>query len=108
MGDRLLLLHGGRQYEVAVPRGGVSVGDLFWFGPLKFMSELMFQTPLVNAFIFGSFVYHDYIWYPSEGRKVVDKWLANTEWGQLFLQYGDPFANESQKTLRDLLPAVLR
>jgi uncharacterized protein (DUF362 family) len=84
------------------------IGDLFWFGPLKFMSELMFQTPLVNAFIFGSFVYHDYIWYPSEGRKIVDQWLTQTEWGQLFLQYGDPFASESQKSLRDLLPAMLR
>ncbi len=67
------------------------VGDLFWFGPLKPLAKLMFQTPMVNAFIMGSFVYHDYIWYPMQGRKVVDKWLAETEWGQLFLQYGDPF-----------------
>jgi uncharacterized protein (DUF362 family) len=67
------------------------VGDLFWFGPLKPLAKLMFQTPMVNAFIMGSFVYHDYIWYPMQGRKVVDKWLAETEWGQLFLEYGDPF-----------------
>jgi uncharacterized protein (DUF362 family) len=68
------------------------VGDLFWFGPLKPLSRLMFQTPMVNAFIMGSFIYHDYIWYPGEGRKVVDEWLRDTEWGQLFLSYGDPFA----------------
>ncbi len=67
------------------------VGDLFWFGPLKPLAKLMFQTPMVNAFIMGSFVYHDYIWYPMQGRKVVDKWLAETEWGQLFLEYGNPF-----------------
>ena len=67
------------------------VGDLFWFGPLKPLAKLMFQTPMVNAFIMGSFVYHDYIWYPMQGRKVVDKWLDNTEWGQLFLEYGNPF-----------------
>lgn len=72
------------------------VGDLFWFGPMKPLAKLMFQTPMVNAFIMGSFVYHDYIWYPGQGRKVVDDWLANTEWGQLFLKYGDPFANESK------------
>ena len=32
-----------------------------------------------------------------EGRKVVDKWLRETEWGQLFLTYGDPFADAPQK-----------
>ncbi len=70
------------------------IGDLFWFGPFKPLAKLMFQTPMVNAFIMGSFVYHDYIWYPMEGRKVVDDWLDNTEWGQLFLQYGNPFAKD--------------
>jgi uncharacterized protein (DUF362 family) len=69
------------------------VGDLFWFGPMKPLAKLMFQTPMVNAFIMGSFIYHDYIWYPLEGRKVVDKWLKETEWGKLFLTYGDPFAD---------------
>jgi hypothetical protein len=67
------------------------IGDLFWFGPFKPLSKLMFQTPIVNAFIMASFIYHDYIWYPMAGRKVVDDWLKNTEWGQLFLQYGNPF-----------------
>ncbi len=55
---------------------------------------------MVNAFIMGSFVYHDYVWYPLEGRKVVDDWLENTEWGQLFLEYGNPFAPEGQPSMR--------
>ena len=76
------------------------IGDLFWFGPFKPLAKLMFQTPMVNAFIMGSFVYHDYIWYPLEGRKVVDDWLENTEWGQLFLQYGNPFAPEGQPSMQ--------
>ncbi|MFT5682146.1 MAG: hypothetical protein ACI8RZ_003064 [Myxococcota bacterium] len=80
------------------------VGDLFWFGPLKPLANLMFQTPMVNAFIMGSFIYHDYIWYPTKGRKVVDKWLEETEWGRLFLSYGDPFADE-RKGLRRFLPS---
>ena len=42
---------------------------------------------MVNAFIMGSFVYHDYIWYPTQGKKVVNKWLQETEWGALFQQY---------------------
>jgi uncharacterized protein (DUF362 family) len=81
------------------------VGDLFWFGPLKPLARLMFQTPMVNAFIMGSFVYHDYVWYPTQGRKVVDKWLDETEWGRLFLSYGDPFADE-RKGLRRFIPAL--
>jgi len=63
------------------------VGDLFWFGPFKPLARLMFQTPMVNAFIMGSFIYHDYIWYPTQGQKVVNKWLKETEWGALFQQY---------------------
>lgn len=73
------------------------VGDLFWFGPFKPLAKLMFQTPMVNAFIMGSFIYHDYIWYPTRGRKVVDEWLEGTEWGNLFLKYGNPFADEKPK-----------
>jgi hypothetical protein len=84
------------------------VGDIFWFGPLKPLSKLMFQTPLVNAFIMGSFVYHDYVWYPFEGRKVVDEWLENTEWGQLFLSYGNPFAEEKKGLLQRLVPGFAR
>ena len=60
----------------------------------------MFQTPMVNAFIMGSFIYHDYIWYPTQGRKVVDKWLEETEWGQLFLQYGNPFQGQQESSSR--------
>lgn len=82
------------------------VGDLFWFGPFKPLAKLMFQTPMVNAFIMGSFVYHDYIWYPTQGRKVVQKWLDETEWGKLFLEYGNPFEdidpNEKRSTLQKL------
>jgi len=86
------------------------VGDLFWFGPMKPLARLMFQTPMVNAFIMGSFFYHDYVWYPTEGRKAVDKWLKETEWGELFLQYGDPFADEKRERrgLRSLIPALGR
>ena len=77
------------------------VGDFFWFGPMKPLAKLMFQTPMVNAFIMGSFVYHDYMWYPSTGRKITEQWLRDTEWGKLFLSYGDPLgATQPAKGLR--------
>lgn len=84
-----------------------AVGDLFWFGPLKPLGKLMFQTPMVNAFIMASFVYHDYLWYPTQGRKVVDKWLKETEWGQHFLTYGNPFENEQRTSKRQAVKDIM-
>jgi uncharacterized protein (DUF362 family) len=64
------------------------IGDLFWFGPMKALHKVAFQTPLVYAFIFGSFVYHDYVWFPfGGGKKVRDDWLASSPWGALFETY---------------------
>lgn len=62
-------------------------GDLFWFGPLKAFQNLLFHTPLVYLFIYASFIYHDFIWYPLKGQKIVDKWQKETAWGQLFTKY---------------------
>ena len=65
------------------------VGDMLWFGPLKALNKLAFQTPLVYAFIFGSFIYHDYVWFPfGGGQKVLDEWLETSPWGELFETYG--------------------
>lgn len=62
-------------------------GDLLWFGPLRGLQQLLFHTPLVYTFIFGSYLYHDLLWYPFYGRKVVNKWRKETPWGQLFESY---------------------
>jgi len=64
-----------------------AVGKLLWFGPLRWLERLMFHTPMVYAFIVGSAVYHDWIWYPLRGRKVVEAWLAESPWGRLFAGY---------------------
>jgi len=62
------------------------VGDICWFGPLKFLQHFLFHTPIVNLFIFASAFYHDKIWYPLKGKKIVNEWYK-TEWGKLFLKY---------------------
>lgn len=67
--------------------GASLVGDIIWFGPLKPAQNFFMRTPLVNAFILGSEVYHDYYRWPLKDRKVFENWLANTQWGQLFLKY---------------------
>jgi intein/homing endonuclease/uncharacterized protein (DUF362 family) len=67
--------------------GASMVGDVMWFGPLKRFQKFFFHTPLVNVFVMGSEVYHDYYRWPLRDRRVFEKWRAETEWGQLFDHY---------------------
>lgn len=62
------------------------IGDIFWFGPLKWLQHLLFHTPIVNIFIFASAFYHDKFWYPFKAKSIIKDWYK-TEWGQLFLKY---------------------
>jgi uncharacterized protein (DUF362 family) len=61
-------------------------GKAFWFGPLRRLQKLFFRTPLVYVFVFASFLYHDYIWWPLVGRRRQKSVLA-TAWGRLFEGY---------------------
>ncbi len=67
--------------------GASMVGDLMWFGPLKRFQKLFFHTPLVNVFVAGSEVYHDYYRWPLRDRKVFDAWRRDTAWGHMFDDY---------------------
>lgn len=59
------------------------VGDLLWFGALKKIQWLFFHTPLVNLFIAGSYIYHDFIWYPLRAPQHL-KAFYRSKWGDLF------------------------
>jgi uncharacterized protein (DUF362 family) len=61
-------------------------GKLFWFGPFRRLQKLMFHTPLVYFFVFGSFLYHDYIWWPTRGKARM-KAIADSPWMKLFQSY---------------------
>ncbi len=64
------------------------VGRMLWFDtPLKKVQRLFFQTPLVNLFIFASEMYHDRVWYPVKGRRMVKRWESESPWGRLFASY---------------------
>jgi uncharacterized protein (DUF362 family) len=67
--------------------GASRVGDIVWFGALKPMQNVLMRTPLVNLFILGSEVYHDYDRWPAHDRRIFESWLANTPWGNLFQEY---------------------
>jgi hypothetical protein len=64
-------------------------GDAVWFGPFKSMQNLLFRTPLVNLFIFGSFFYHDYLWWPFKGKRKMEHFRKNMRWGRLFERYNE-------------------
>jgi len=55
-------------------------GHGLWFGPLNALQKLFFHTPLVYAFIFGSSVYHDAIWWPLKGKAIQAKTRRETVW----------------------------
>jgi uncharacterized protein (DUF362 family) len=63
------------------------VGDLMWFGPLKGLQKFFFRTPLVYLFVAGSYVYHDFLWYPAFGRRQVREFTRTSPWGALFERY---------------------
>ena len=67
--------------------GASAVGDLMWFGPLKPFQKFFFHTPLVNVFIAGSEVYHDFYRWPLRDRRTFERWCGTTPWGRLFLRY---------------------
>jgi uncharacterized protein (DUF362 family) len=63
------------------------IGDLLWFGALKRLQHMLFRTPLVYAFILGSFLYHDFFWWPVYGRRIFQRFAREDPWGQLFDSY---------------------
>ena len=63
-------------------------GQVLWFGALRKLQRLLFHTPLVNVFVLGSELYHDYYRWPVRDRAVFDAWQRETEWGHLFASYG--------------------
>ncbi|HLE60946.1 MAG TPA: DUF362 domain-containing protein [Thermoanaerobaculaceae bacterium] len=73
------------------------VGDLLWFGPLKRLQKLFFRTPLVYLFVAGSYVYHDYVWYPAFGRRQVRGFVRTSPWGVLFERYLREQANSGTR-----------
>mgnify|MGYP001147727867 CR=1 FL=1 len=62
-------------------------GDFLWFGPLKMVHRLFFRTPLVYLFVFGSFLYHDLMWWPIKGKRIQRDKVLTTKWGRLFKSY---------------------
>jgi uncharacterized protein (DUF362 family) len=79
---------GGENWGFSVGDNMASrIGDLCWFGPLKRIQKLLFHSPLVHLFVFGSEAYHDWFRWPVKDRHMFERWLHTTEWGKLFEEY---------------------
>jgi len=52
----------------------------------KGIHKFLFHSPVFKTFILASEVYHDYIWYPTVGKKKI-KEFEKTEWGKLWKKY---------------------
>jgi uncharacterized protein (DUF362 family) len=55
-------------------------------GPLRPLKRLLLHSPLVVWAPFASNVYHDWLWYPTVGRRRI-RAFARTGWGRLFARY---------------------
>jgi hypothetical protein len=55
-------------------------------GFLKSFEKILLHSPLVVWAPFASNIYHDFLWYPTIGRKMIRK-FAKTEWGKLWERY---------------------
>jgi uncharacterized protein (DUF362 family) len=55
-------------------------------GPLRFLEKVALHSPLVFWAPIASNIYHDYIWYPTIGKKRIAE-FKKTTWGQLFEKY---------------------
>lgn len=59
---------------------------IYW-GPLKKPLEWSLKTWLAPWSYFASMLYHDFYWYPIEGKKHLAR-AMRTPWGRLFMNYG--------------------
>lgn len=58
-----------------------------WYGPTKFLQNLVFRTPLVYIPILWSEIFHDYYRWNVKEKSIYEQWLKNTEWGKMFANY---------------------
>jgi uncharacterized protein (DUF362 family) len=81
--------------DIANENWGFKVGLCFhqfaawitWFGPTKFLQRALTEPPLLHLGNFYSHFYHDVFHWPLIESKIYKKWLNDSEWGKLFMQY---------------------
>ncbi len=79
----------GVNFHFTTKKSLVIWGDqLIRKGFLRPFERLLLHSPLVVWAPFASNVYHDSLWYPIIGRRIINDFMK-TEWGRLFQTYGE-------------------
>jgi uncharacterized protein (DUF362 family) len=58
-----------------------------WFGPTRFLQDVLTRPPILYLGNFYSTVYHDVLHWQLRERRVFERWLRENEWGRLFDGY---------------------
>lgn len=53
---------------------------------IKWLHNILFNSPIFKTFIFASEFYHDKLWYPTRGKKKINE-FKKTSWGKMFDEY---------------------
>jgi uncharacterized protein (DUF362 family) len=75
-----------------------------YHGRLKPLEKVLLQSPLVPWSYFASKMFHDVYWYPTHGKKRVEKVLNETEWGRFFRDYEKGLAARDMPARTDSQP----
>jgi uncharacterized protein (DUF362 family) len=74
-------------FDFTTKRSLVIWGDqMLRKGFLRFLEKPLLHSPLVVWAPFASNLYHDFLWYPTIGKKRIRQFMK-TEWGKLFQKY---------------------
>jgi hypothetical protein len=74
-------------FNFKVKKSLVIWGDqMLRLGPLSFLEGIFLKSPLVVWAPLASNFYHDILWYPTIGKRIINK-FRETEWGKLFDKY---------------------
>lgn len=65
-------------------------------GPLRPMKKALLHSRAAGWAPAASNVYHDRLWYPTVGRRFVQRFLR-TGWGQLYAEYTSAFATSAKR-----------
>ncbi len=58
-----------------------------WFGPTRFLQDVLTRPPLLHLGNFYSSFYHDVLHWRLNERHVYERWLRESEWGRAFASY---------------------
>jgi uncharacterized protein (DUF362 family) len=67
-----------------------------WFGPTRFLQDVLTRPPLLYLGNFYSSFYHDVLHWRLRERYVYERWLRDSPWGRLFAEYR-PQAGEARR-----------